>query len=40
MASGVELSEKGGAVTIRAGFGVAEEVRPLRKRTTQARSVY
>jgi hypothetical protein len=36
MASGVELSEKGGTVTIRAGFGVAEEVRPLRKRTTQA----
>jgi hypothetical protein len=36
MASGVELSGKGGTVTIRAGFGVAEEVRPLRNRTTQA----
>jgi hypothetical protein len=40
MASGVELSEKGGTVTIRAGFGVADEVRPLRRRTTQALKVY
>ncbi|KAJ4381405.1 hypothetical protein N0V86_003756 [Didymella sp. IMI 355093] len=36
MASGVEVFEKNGSLTIRAGFGVAEEVRPLGKRMTQA----
>jgi hypothetical protein len=36
MASGIDISEEHGSLAIRAGFGVAEEVRPLGKRTTQA----
>jgi hypothetical protein len=36
MVSGVEVSEKGRTVAIRAGVGTAQEVRALRKRATQA----
>lgn len=34
LASGVEISEKEETVAIRAVFGIVEEVRPLRERTT------
>lgn len=36
LASGIEVSEKEGTVPMRAGFGIADEVRPLRKRMTHA----
>lgn len=36
MASAVESSKKGGIVVIRGGVGIAEKMRPLRKRRTQA----